>query len=517
MAKDKSQPTRSRVTLIYDTGEREDDALERLRWVVPAVFLAASLILFFAVLEWFAPLTPILLFLGAVLVPVGGYVVWHTRGARPVDQAAAVALLATFGIPLLAWAAEPYRVAVIWAAGDLIPLEAMLVAAEDGADGVASRACHRVLASDQPHRVDRMRGALVDRPVVAMECLESLEDPQRGELVRISRHLRETWYAGWMGQGDRADADQICAEAAAYPRLADLHGADGRPTLLMCALGAPNEEAARCCGQTLSEHIEGQDRLAVKPNAWPEALQESLFLALAEAVDLPAATLLSEEAVDGALRWAPGDLFHWTSHLGCHLMAEHEAPDFIARTLSTTIDTQCGLDVDDPLFSFAAVNFVNRTCAGALSPGRSTRVDVVQWCDAAREANRETAVESARFLVTRALSAYGVEDLDRSIRMGSAAMRRQAEGKPVFTVDRSSRGRSDAEVGTDGVHLGRPLWADHTPESQERLRSVEEERERRRDEVRRNSQEDLSRTDVDRQVSEDMREELRRRRAAGEL
>lgn len=418
----RSEPEKPRgVTLIYDTGAREDDALERFQWVFPAVFLASGFALLIAILQWLAPHFPMLVFVGVIFIPMALVLRWKMSAAPIKQLATPLGAVALFIMPLAAWNIGFYRAIPLFVAGDLLPVETLIMASGDRSDQVATLGCQRVFESAAGDRAveEKMRNLLVTRPAVAQRCLERIEENHPQVAQSVARHLHQIWYEGWMS-GETVAAQMGCAAAEAYASTANLHGQQGFSKLLMCALGAPNEEFSACCGQALSNHATREDILRVNPAAWEQNHREQLFLELVEAVDLPAATLMDTKPVSESLQWTPADLFHWTTHVGCHLLVEGTYADSVARRLSSSIKTQCGLDVEDPVFSFAALAFVRQTCDGALQADETRAVDVVQWCDAARSATRDTAVAAAKFIVARGHHAYLISGLDGSIIKGHA-------------------------------------------------------------------------------------------------
>ena len=436
------KPNRRRATLIYDTGAREDDALSRFQWVIPSVFLVSALVLMIATLEWFAPQLPILVFLGVVLVPVGLVLLVKSQGARPRSLAAAVVLVAVFGLPLMAWNVGAYRAATVFVMGDLLSTESLLRASQDRSDLVARLACERALMGEGRDVERRMRGILEYRPSVATRCLLSVEEEKPDLALRVARHLNRHWYEGWMS-GEILPEEIGCEAAHAFAQTAVLHQSQGTPELLRCSLSASTPEFAECCGRALSEQADEAAILAVEPHRWSEDLKVPLFRRLIEAVDLPAATLMGTDPVNASLSWTPADLFHWTTHLGCHLMEEHHQVDAIAAHLSGSIETQCGLEVTDPLYSFSSVRFIRRTCEEAVQFDTDRRVDVVEWCEAAREATGVTVVEAAMSAVQRAQNAYGIDELERSISRGGQVVRAQERRRKAQAKRRLDRVMDD--------------------------------------------------------------------------
>lgn len=417
--------TKRRATLVYDTGVREDDALERFQWVLPGVFLASALILTFTIVEWFVPHFPLLIFVAVVLIPMTLVLMWKAQTGDPRKVGLAVALVASFGLPLLGWNLGPYRAAALWTLGDYLPDESIMSAMADRSDRVTAMACERLLLSPRSGEWEgRVRAVLQVRPAVAGRCLGAVREEAPEISREIARYLSRQWFAEWM-EGGVLPEETGCEAAKTYGATAELLGGEGVAELLMCSLGARTEEYKSCCGQALSESAQGRSRLAVNPGRLGSAMRESLFLELIEAVDLPAAVLMSAEPYDQSLAWTPAELFHWTTHLGCHLLDENRNADGVARLLSRSMERHCGLDIDDPLTSLVTVNHVRRTCSEALSRGEERQVDIVEWCDAARNATSEAAMEAARFVVSRAVSAFMVEGMDRGISAGNRQVERE--------------------------------------------------------------------------------------------
>ncbi len=415
---------RSRVTLIYDTGAREDDALERFQWVLPAVFLAASLILFLSVTGWYSPFLPVLIFAGVVVAPLSLVLLWKAGPGRRRYVVVTVAVLASFGVPLLAWSAGPYRAVVMWSAGDLIPRQARVKALGDQNETVAFLACEQLLTTSEQLGERGIRTALEYRPEVARRCLGSVREVRPERTLALSRDLHRQWFAGWMG--DAMPEDISCEAAQVYVETAAMHGSEGVPELLLCSLAAPSERIRGCCGEALSGFAEDEAIVSLDPGLMTADLKGDLFRHLVRAVDVPASTLMGREPLLEDLSWSPSQLFHWTVHLGCDALQSTDETDGIALSLSRSIDTQCGLDVGDPLFSFSARNFVRRTCEEVVESPRE-EVNVMEWCEAARVANGETVLETARFIVEKARNVHQFEGLDGAIDRGDQRRRREAQ------------------------------------------------------------------------------------------
>ncbi len=499
---------RSGVTLIYDTGERDDDALERLQWVLPAAFLGAVAVLFFAVMEWFRPHLPMVLYGLGVMAPMAVILLWRMGLGRWRKAGLALLMVGSFGVPLTAWNAGLYRASVLKVVHELTPMDLSLKASEDHSDRVAAMACERLVASQELGKMQRARDILEDRPDMAIRCLDGLAQEGGGAVVRLARHLHVHWYRGWMEEESKFDEEVGCEAARRYREVGRLYGDAGTPQLLSCALGSENEPFARCCGTALSEVDEPAVELA--PERWIHELEEPLFVLLIDAADVPAHRLLADEPVVETVPWAPRELFHWKTQLGCHLTQEKSHSEPIARQLSRTIETQCGLEIDDPLYSQAGVRFVERTCEEAVwrrEEGRT--VDVVQWCEAARTANRETVVDTAKFLVHRAHRTYGVEALEEGIVRGDTLLNLMTDERSRFALDDRGRIRPVDDARIDGVRLGRPQWREHSPESEQRRQAVEETHNERREEARRRLE-----ADGEERTAEELRRQVER--AAGE-
>lgn len=504
MPKQSPYGERTGVTLVYETGERDDDALERMRWVLPVVFLGAALVLFFAVTEWFRPHVPAAIFAVCVWVPLGAFLVWRMGVSKWRSVAAVMAVAASFCLPLLAWNVGLYRAGALTVVQELTPADLSLKAADDRSDRVAAIACEQMLASQELAKLQRAQSVLEARPEMAVQCLEGLEGDGRGAVVRMSRHLHVHWYDGWMSDETPIDDDVGCEAAHHYRDVGRMYGDESTPQLLSCALGADDEGFSRCCGEALD--AVDKSRKKVEPEQWIHELEMPLFELLVDTVDVPARRLLADEAIVDVLPWAPRELFHWKTHLGCHLTEQTLHPEPVARQLSRTIETQCGLEIDDPLYSLAGVRFVERTCEKAVWTERQHRlVDVVQWCEAARTANRETAVESAKFVVHRASRAHEVDVLEEVITRGSALQRGLDSERSRFALDGRGRIGIVDDIGPDEVRLRRPEWTEHTPASQRRREAMEATHDERREEVRRRLDDDGRQ-----RTSEELRREVER-------
>ncbi len=504
MTKYKSKGGRSGATLIYDTGERDDDALERMQWVLPVAFLGALLVLFFAVMEWFRPHVPVMLFAAIVWLPLGAFMLWRAGIAKWKQVMLAMVAMATFAAPLLAWNAGLYRATAFGMVHELTPVDLSLKASDDRSDRVAAMACERMLESQELTKLRRAQNVLQERPEMALQCLDGLDDGGQGAVVRLARHLHVHWYDGWMDPDRPISEDVGCEAARQYQAIGGLYGDQGTPQLLSCTLGSEHEHFARCCGQALGG-IEDPSS-AVAPQHWIHDLEEPLFELLVQKADLPAQRLLSEESVVDALDWAPRELFHWKTQLGCYLTSEKTHSEPIARQLSRSIETQCGLEIDDPLYSRAGVRFVESTCKEAVSSEeRQQTVDVVEWCDAARTANLDYAVDSAKFLVHRAQRAYGVDLLEEIMTQGSDLQAGLADEQSRFSLDDRGRLRVVDDARVDGVRMRRAQWTEHTSESQRRGEAMDELQEERRQRARERLE-----ADQEQRTPEEQRREVQR-------
>lgn len=479
----------SRVTLIYDTGERDDDALKRYRWVIPLSFLGATVVLFLAIMEWMRPYAPMLLFAATVVLPVALYLLWSLGVRRWRSAAVVTGVVALFGLPLVAWNLGVYRAMVYVSAGEMTPVDLSMDASDDRSDRVAALACEDLLSSGELARLQRAQGILETRPDMASRCLEGLDDGGRGAVVRMARHLHGHWYDEWMEPQGGLETSMACEAAQHFEKIGDLYDADPTPRLLSCALGAADEEVSRCCAQALGE-FDRRSR-AVHPERWPGDIEESLFERLLEATDLGADELLSSDPVDSSMEWTAGELFHWKVHIGCQLIKRDIHTEGMARQLWQPMEAQCGLAVDDPLYSFAGVTFVERTCEGAMETSKEAEstVDVVQWCDAARTASRQTAVDTAKFAVHRAARAHEVDVLEQWMVRGSEWLEIAESEESRFAVDEHGRSYNADAV---GIRLRRPEWTDHTPDAQRRREAMEDDYQQRRTRARRQIADDDS-------------------------
>lgn len=455
---------RRQVTLMYDTGAREDDALFSFRWVLPAVLLLTSFIFLFTLTGWYVPHFPVLIFGAVVLVPLSLAIVWRADRREVGPLLVAIAMVGSFGLPLLAWNIGPYRAAALFVIGDYLPEQSLMAAMTDRNDRVSAMACSRLMLSDQVSQWEnRVRGVLQSRPETARRCLQSIDAEHQRRAEAMARYLNREWFSEWMEGGVLPEA-RACAAAQVFAETSTYEGGEGINELLLCALGSPNRAYQQCCGEALSQRASGQeDRRSLNPARMTRDRREQLFTELIRAVDVPAAVLLNPGPFREDLQWSAGDLFHWATGLGCYLLDDSSRPESIARQLSLSLEEQCGLEIDDPLTSSAGIAFVRATCAEALE-SQDGRVDIVEWCDAARGATAEATMNAARFVIAQAVAAYGIDAMERGIGQGSTVVRRQAREEVEDrqqveeTIRRGTQGEFQLEMHEGAEGLRNLTW-----------------------------------------------------------
>lgn len=389
------------VTLMYETGEQADNALERLDWVVPVVFLGAGLILFFAVVEWMAPLTPLLLFVILVWAPVSLVVVLTSSSdVSSKKLLSAVGILGIFGLPLIGWTSESYRMSMLWFADELIQADTAMHAIGDPSEQIAGVACERELESEETLRRLQLRGVLERRPDVAVECLqmEGEDDEQRELKVSIANEIFTSWFEGWMGEGPVTES-MACHQTEHAAEAAEIAGIDPRPELLYCAMEA-EDAIAGCCNEVSTRLARTEGVTDVDPASWSRGLQGPLFLALEEAIREPTSAYESDEPYGDNVGWSPADLWHWNAELGCHLATARGDVEVAGRRLVEMADRHCDGAPGDPLRSLSARQIVEQSC-GQLRE-EDGQIDVDQWCEVTEQSRRSDAFAEARSTVNRA-------------------------------------------------------------------------------------------------------------------
>ncbi|TXD34678.1 hypothetical protein FRC96_13785 [Lujinxingia vulgaris] len=474
MSQGRDRSRRVNVTLMYDTGARPDDAWKSGRWIVPAALSGAMLVALFTVTEWLAPSVPVMAYLLLVALPVLVVAAAQQR-VRSLKKMLPVTLVVmSFGLPFLAWNAGPYRALMMMFSGDLLGVDALVRGSSDRSERVATRACTAMLEGSSELVKSRLQPVLALRPAVADSCLAQAAEKHPQIVLSMGRYLHEQWYQGWMSP--EVISEEVSCEAAdAFGTIAAVSRSPARPHLLSCALGSSHPGVAGCCAQAVS--AEGIDRVAVDATMEPE-IAEDLFERLSEAVDVPAATLMSPGPYSETLSWEAADLFHWTTRLGCELIGSHRRPEAIAEALSRSVQTQCGLEIDSPLYSYAGVAMIERTCEGVASTAQGERVDVVPWCESAREAVRQSVIDNAMFAVNKARTAYLVDGLGGSIVRGDARRRSQERRQGPITIEDLYEPRPAAPNGAERQRLGRPDWAFMSAEEQRQYDEMESARQR---------------------------------------
>lgn len=501
------------VTLAYESGEREDDALERLEWVVPIAFLGAAALMSVAAVEWLAPMVPILLFVGLIWVPLSLVVLRAGHGeADPGGIAAAMAVVMAFGLPLMAWNIDSYRAGMLVVVDRMAPVEISMDAVDDPSDSIARSACARKLESADLSEILELAGRLEARPGVAVDCLDAAGPDQWDTAARVAAEIVDNWYDGWMTRGSVGE-DLACRQARWAGWLARMYGADARAELLTCRFEAPDDVVAACCGRGATEFARETGTMDAQPRRWLRQMHLPLFESLTEVLDVPTATLESDSPVDETLAWTYADLWDWTMRLGCHLLAveEHDV-EGIARHLAEATRRHCEIDPGDPMVSFAALRTVDQTCRACMD---LDRIGLDDWCGAARKARRSTAVTMARFAVYRARRAFAVEELVELVNRGVEFVARADERGPVATREQLARPEIDRAFETPDQGRPDPRWTrmdeDQHEDFREMTRRYYEDRQRVRDELEQGDEggdDDARAVDVDRAIGDEVRQDL---------
>ncbi len=421
------------VTPTNDTDQGEDEALEQLDWVVPAVFLGAALILFLAVVGWWAPLVPLLVFVGLVWVPVSATVVWASSdNASPKKLGAAVGILGLFALPLLAWSVDGYRIMMLSVGNNVLQASTAVQAIDDPSEQVALLACEMELESEDSTRHRRLPTALQDRPHIAVECLSSATEENQRAVSRISSDLFDSWYAGWMGESPVDE--QIACHHAEYARaLGGLVDVDVRPELLMCALEAESETIAACCGETATAYAREEGVENVDPPRWSRPIQEPLFQSLSAVTDVPSSTLASDDPLVDTLGWRPMDLWHWTLELGCYRVVAYHDTDGAGVPLAELTDRQCDTDGGDPRHSSSERSILRRSCGQVREI--DSRLDVDRWCEISEGERVRAAVSEADRAVARTLLGVESRVVGDEMLEHFSSVADAIEGSPMYVSD----------------------------------------------------------------------------------
>lgn len=512
---------RRSTTLLYSTGEREDDFWEQLRWVLPIAFLGSAMVLIAAVVRWWDPLWPTLVYLAGLWVPLMGVVAWRCGLSNPRGLALAGVCLGLFAVPLMAWNSGFYRGAVLWSYERLMPAELPTGASSDRSDWVATLACESTMGDRIDGVVSQMRGELSDRPEVAASCLRSVAAEEEGTAIQVARFLQETWYRGWLGGDGGDERPGQCREVAHFREVSEVTGHGGTPELLHCSVSAVEEDVARCCAEVLNEHVPDEEIRQVEPEQWLRDMEQDLFRALAN--DLSGG---ARQMAD-TLRWSDETLYYWANELGCYLMRDEDmSREALSRQLARMTDAQCGREIGESTYSFATMQMMGQTCVswGDLSTEEKT---TSHWCEAASDAGRQAAVDTASFLVYEATQRQGYRELRGGMARGWQRHQAMASRQSIFGVGSGGRYDEREAAGTAGVRLQRPQWthgwvrqgaAEREKDERyfERRDEAREEVEREQSEARRSGEEGRSEDEVDREAarragrqSRDAIEELR--------
>ncbi len=457
---------RRKTTLLYSTGEREDDFIEQLRWVLPLAFLGSTMLLIIAVVRWWQPWMPGVVYLGMLWGPLVGVLVWRCGLGNRQGLMMAGVCLAAFSVPLLAWNSGLYREAALWGYDRLMPAELPAGASSDRSDRVATLACELAMGERAAGVVAQIRDELDDRPEVASTCLESVVEVERGAAIRVARHLQEQWYQGWLSGAHGEDSPLACREVAHFRRIGEEVSHRGTPELLHCSVEAANEEVARCCAEILNERVSDEEVRQVDPDRWLRDMELDLFRALAS--DLSSGG--GERQMADTLRWSDETLYYWANELGCYLMEDGEVDRrALSRRLSEMTAAQCRQDAGADLQAFSTVGVMGQTCADWRQTAAEER-STAMWCEAVRESSRTMAVDTASFLVDAAAQRYGYRGLRGGMERGWRRSQMMADRQSVFSFGTASPYVEGEAAGTAGIRLQRPEW------TQPRARDLEGER-----------------------------------------
>ncbi|RAL22832.1 hypothetical protein DL240_08030 [Lujinxingia litoralis] len=459
------------VTLMYDTGARPDDAWASGRWIVPAALSGALVVALFTVSEWLAPTVPLAAYLLLVAAPVLVVAAAQQRVRRLRELAPVALVVLSFALPFVAWNAGPYRMVMMGFSGDFLGVDALVRGVSERSESVASMACDFLMDASNTVVEDRLQPVLALRPGVATRCLERAEERQPQRVIGLGRYLHREWSQGWASP-ETISVEISCEAADAFEAVSRLSHSPAAPELLGCALGSAEEAVAGCCARALSAPELAAARVEVSNGVHPD-VAEALFERLVEVVDLPAARLMAPGAFSEDLSWEAADLFHWTTRLGCDLVQTHRRPDAIATMLSTSVQTQCGLEIESPLYSYAAVAMIERTCQGAARSAEGGRVDVVPWCEAARESVRQSVIDNAMFAVNKARTAYLTRGLEGAIVQGNAQEKARSRRQGPLTVDELYEPSPDVGAMVVGQRVGKPDWALMSPEEERQYHELE--------------------------------------------
>lgn len=455
---------------------------EELDWVMPVVIAASAVVLFLAVAGWWGPLVPLLVFAGLVWLPVAAAVVWaSSSSAKPRDLAVVVGMLGLFAVPMIAWSVDAYRGAMLWFGDEVLEASTALQAIDDPSHNVALAACKRQMESgDSTGRTWLVR-TLEQRPGVAVQCLNSVDDEHRAMVLRVGNELIDIWYDGWMG-AEQVDESLNCSRADHAAGLAAVVGGDLRAELLMCALESNSQATAQCCGRAATEIARNSGVDNVNPAGWTQPIQQPLLEALSDVIDVPPSTLNSEDPLVGTVGWRPADLWMWTTTLGCYRVTDYADVDGAGSSLVEMTRRQCGIDAEDPRRSTTARRAIQRSCS--MVAADQQRLDIDRWCQITDRVHSQLAIGQAQGIVARAQLGAESEVLGRQMLDHFSGGAQISPDTPVYVSDGQGGIKLNPEVAHSLSGDGAPPWSAGANRPREFGDSVDEQY-RRRHEIRR--------------------------------
>lgn len=469
-------------TLIYRESRPgvQRHRFEQMNTLVISCVGAAVALLILTLLQWFSWYVPLLVYLGAVILPGSLYVVWrsHVENMTVLRTFLVYALL--LSIPFIAWNVGAYRSGIFYVTGWSLPRTTLLVALKDRSERVSVQACVRLLG-DESLMPEAILPTLRVRSQVADKCLEKVAAVDYPTANSIARALTESWYEDLV-LSSSVPVEVGCSITESVDKVARIGELEGAPTLLHCALASPQTDMAQCCAQTLSRQFPAETNPEVRPELLGLDVRQALFGELTRAVDLPGDALLENGNSVASLQWPAAALVHWTARLGCSLVATSDRRERFAAELARITATQCGLEVENSLHTFETVNLVMNTCEPFLeqsAQGEAEPVTLYEWCASARVSARSTAAESASFIIHQSISVRNVEGLAEAIDLGMRKLGRWEDSAAAAFL-KEYEGIFDERGDSSTVAPERPSWASelatvaNTPKltkSQERARA----------------------------------------------
>ncbi|MBA2663135.1 MAG: hypothetical protein H0U74_12635 [Bradymonadaceae bacterium] len=457
-------------TRVYREGRHrvQRHRFRQMNAIIVGCAIAATMLLLATVTQWLPAYVPLVVYCGGVVLPASLFIVWRSQAENLAVLRTFLLYAALLGLPFLAWNTGIYRGAVFYATAFVLPQTTWLTAFGDRSDSVATLACARVLTEYPGLMPDTVVPALELRPSMAKECLGRIAAEQPALSSSLSRALVKRWYRDLL-TSEIVPVGHGCAVADAMAGVATLCQMEGAPLLLNCALASPQAGIASCCAESLVHAYPAGSNPDVSPELLDADIRHALFANLTRVIDRPADALLTGDVSSSAIKWPAAIMWHWAARLGCHLVQDTPSPERIAAELARVTATQCGLEMEDTLYSFETINLIRSTCEPLMNDQWAGQVSLFEWCASARGAARRTAVASASFTVHQGLSAHGFERLAKGIDEGVSARGQRESMFGQMSPERLAQAFGVENSSSDIIAIDRPAWLDLPPNEKEQL------------------------------------------------